>query len=85
MLIIEESKVNMTNLLKMFYNQHICDEIPLMFKGKVDSVALEWLNDKAKCAWEAKENNIDAWVNFLLSIDRKNRSIAIDYINSLDI
>lgn len=85
MIIIEEPTVNMINLLKIFYNEHICDEVHLMFKDKVDVEVFNWLNGKAKLAWKEKENNIEAWVDFFLSLDRRNRAIAIDYINSLDI
>lgn len=73
--------VDMRNLLMLQYNRYICDEVPKIYRDKVDAAMLAWLVEKA--AQADCGDNAAAWVDFLLALDTANRQTAADYINHL--
>lgn len=77
-------KVNAINLLKLLYNYTLSDDVvKAIYAGRVDETMLAWLQEKAKNCSRAFENNADAWIDFLLGIDRNYLQIAVEYINDL--
>mgnify|MGYP003586697243 FL=1 len=85
--ILQESnadKVDAIKLLKLLYNYTFSDDVvKTIYTGRVDETMLAWLQEKAKNCSRTFKNNADAWINFLLDIDRDYLQIAIEYINDL--
>lgn len=77
--------VDMANLLRLQYNCPICDEVAKIFHDKTDMTMFVWLAEKAQAAWDERQDNAAAWVDFLLSLNREHSQIAAEYINHIKI
>lgn len=79
------AKIDAVKLLKLFYNKYLCDTVKPMYAGRVDSTMLAWLQEKAHHCMHEQQRNTDAWIDFLLALDRDYLQMAIEYVNELEI
>lgn len=76
--------VDLSRLLKLLYNAPICDEVPKMFAVDGDKFRMAFFTEKAECYQAMRQNNADAWIDFLANLDSEHTKMAVAYINQFE-